>query len=558
MPTYQIPPDTRAVGTPDPANDMNNAADMLGLITSLLAQLAGAGTSLDPAGNTANVNAIAALRTAASLAPGAAGTVLTSAGTGAAPAFATLTLPSQSVSATATLTAASAPAVLTDTTTTAFTLTLPAAPATGEFFLIIDRTGQWNTHNLTIGRNGKNIDGAAAGLTLSNQWGKVWLYYDGTAWWTVANGLSNETPAALGTAGPGVRNSAARTDHAHPVTGLVTGVTAADTSVVVGGTASAPTVATGTLDVIATQHPAAAAVPVNGKTLTNAGAAGVTLPWLAGLFGDGSDGAIVLDGTTAFNNFSSLAGSTYTLTRDVYATNFTVNNAVTLKPAGFRVFCAGTFTDNTGSTVDVHGGNGTAAGAAGSAGGAQGTVGNGKTGGAGQTTAGSAGGSVNSAGYGTAGAGGTGASGAGGGGGTAGGTGNTWYKSPGPALNGALSVAGTTTALNGAPSGGGGGGDNTNKGGGGGGGGGVIVIFAWAIVHNGTWNASGGGGGTPATGNCGGGGAGSGGLILTYSLTAPTGAGTSNVAAGTAGSGAGTGTAGGAGGAGTVLNQVLA
>lgn len=87
VPTYQIPPDTRGAGTPDPAADMNAAADMLGLLTSLFAQLAGAGTSPDPGGNAVNAAAAAALRTAAALAPAAAGTVLMSNGTSSAPTF---------------------------------------------------------------------------------------------------------------------------------------------------------------------------------------------------------------------------------------------------------------------------------------------------------------------------------------------------------------------------------------------------------------------------------------------------------------------------------------
>jgi hypothetical protein len=125
-------------------------------------------------------------------------------------------LATQSVSAAATLAAASAPVVLTDTTTAAFTLTLPGTPVAGEFFVVVDDTGQWNTHNLTIGRNGKNIDGAASNLTLANQWGKLWLYYDGTAWWTLSAGASNETPVVNGTAAAGTRTSYSRSDHVHP------------------------------------------------------------------------------------------------------------------------------------------------------------------------------------------------------------------------------------------------------------------------------------------------------------------------------------------------------
>jgi hypothetical protein len=51
--------------------------------------------------------------------------------------------------------------------------------------------------------------------------------------------------------------------------GTVTGVTATDASIVVGGTAAAPTIATGTLDVIAAQHPAAANWSNNSKKITS-------------------------------------------------------------------------------------------------------------------------------------------------------------------------------------------------------------------------------------------------------------------------------------------------
>ena len=45
-------------------------------------------------------------------------------------------------------------------------------------------------------------------------------------------------------------------------------MTAGDTSIVVGGTSAAPTIETGTLDVLAADHPPAANVPMNGHKLT--------------------------------------------------------------------------------------------------------------------------------------------------------------------------------------------------------------------------------------------------------------------------------------------------
>lgn len=65
--------------------------------------------------------------------------------------------------------------------------------------------------------------------------------------------------------------------------GGVASVTAADTSIVVAGTAANPTVATGTLDVIAADHPPAAAVALNAQKIT--GLANGTLASDAAAFG---------------------------------------------------------------------------------------------------------------------------------------------------------------------------------------------------------------------------------------------------------------------------------
>jgi hypothetical protein len=300
---------------------------------------------------------------------------------------------------------------------------------------------------------------------------------------------------------------------------------------------------------------------VNGTSL-NVGSGCVLLTGLQfydGTFGDGSDGAVVLDGSTTFNNFSSLAGSTYTLTRDVFATNLTVNNTVTLKPAGFRIFCNGGFTNNGTVNCDGNAGAGTANG---------GTTGNGTilggrpggTGGATGVNNGTNGTGDGSGGVGAAGAGGAGTSGGTGGtGGTSVLTGSAWttsvYKIPFYAQTGyaPFTPSSAAAALCGGAGGGGGGGGSTGNGGGGGSGGGLIVIFAWSAVNGGTITAKGGNGGN-ATGNGGAGGPGSGGKIFVYSLSAWT-PGTATVTAGSAGTGAGSP---GTGAAGLVLNVVIA
>ena len=277
----------------------------------------------------------------------------------------------------------------------------------------------------------------------------------------------------------------------------------------------------------------------------------------AGVFGDGSDGAVTCDGSTDLTSkgFGAPSSSIYTMTRDVFCTSLTINNTVTVNPAGWRIFCMGTLTNN--GTISALGNAGLANGNNGAAL-TQNTLQRGQPGGGGATGAGSAGTNTNGAGLNTAGTGGTGTSGAGGAGGTAGASGNSWFRNPGAALAGITWVISAVGGISGGPGGGGGGCDGTNKGGGGGSGGGAVVIFAWAVNNgSGTITAAGGAGGTPTAGNTGGGGGGSGGLILAYTLSAWT-AGTTSVAGGGAGSPHGTGTNNAtAGGAGTVLNQVL-
>lgn len=60
---------------------------------------------------------------------------------------------------------------------TGLTATLPAAPKSDQMVFIRNL----DAGNLTIGRNGKNIDGAAADLTVATGVG-VLLQYDGTSW----------------------------------------------------------------------------------------------------------------------------------------------------------------------------------------------------------------------------------------------------------------------------------------------------------------------------------------------------------------------------------------
>ena len=325
-------------------------------------------------------------------------------------------------------------------------------------------------------------------------------------------------------------------------------------SVMMNGVSLTDTVA-GLTDVALSSPSAGQVLAYNAGTgKWNNSSAGGT--FYSGVFGDGSDGSVTLDGSATFSGMSK-SGSVYTMTRDQHTTSLTVNSGVTLNPDGYRIFCQGTVS-NAG-TIGFDGNNGSASGTAGAAT-DNGTLASGGAGGAGNTGNGSGGNTPTNGsrlGMNASGAGGAGATGSAGGAAFAANGGNWMLKPVQVLLTGTVGWVNNVFQLSGGVGGGGGGGDATNKGGGGGSGGGVVAISAHAVTNTGTISAKGGNGGTPTTGNCGGGGGGSGGLILVYTLSAWT-AGTTAVTGGTAGSGVGTGSAGSAGGNGSVLNVVLA
>jgi hypothetical protein len=282
--------------------------------------------------------------------------------------------------------------------------------------------------------------------------------------------------------------------------------------------------------------------------------------------GDGSDGALVFDGSTTVLGIVPVA-NVYTLTKDLFATNLTVNNGVTIITAQYAIYCTGTFTNN--GTVQNNGNNGgnggnatgtnQGTGGAAGTGGTQlaqkhypatlttgieaagktattgaGTNGNAGVGGSSSNNAPDSGGSTGQVG-GVGGNGGSGTSGAGGTGGASGTTPGAPTVSNQRARtlfaaqtgcsstsvgNTAYSIFNTTNA--GGGSGASGSGDGTNVGGGGGGAGGhggngpYLAIFCFKFVNNGTIQCNGGNGGdggnggTPSTtsGGCGGGGGG--------------------------------------------------
>ena len=67
--------------------------------------------------------------------------------------------------------------VMVDTDSSAITITLPASGTLGDFVRIMDATGNAATNNITVGRAGHNIQGAAADLTIATNRAAIGLVY---------------------------------------------------------------------------------------------------------------------------------------------------------------------------------------------------------------------------------------------------------------------------------------------------------------------------------------------------------------------------------------------
>ena len=75
-----------------------------------------------------------------------------------------------------------------NTTSGAFTVTLPSSPTLGDEVTIVDASGTADTNNITIGRNGNNIQGVAEDLTISVERGAFTLvYFNATQGWVLKN-----------------------------------------------------------------------------------------------------------------------------------------------------------------------------------------------------------------------------------------------------------------------------------------------------------------------------------------------------------------------------------
>ena len=89
---------------------------------------------------------------------------------------------------TASFTAVSGNGYFVNTTSGAITVTLPASPSAGNIVAISDYAGTADTNNITIGRNGSNINGTAADETISKENSATTLVYvDATQGWKLVN-----------------------------------------------------------------------------------------------------------------------------------------------------------------------------------------------------------------------------------------------------------------------------------------------------------------------------------------------------------------------------------
>jgi hypothetical protein len=122
-----------------------------------------------------------------------------------------------------------------NTTDAAVTITLPASPSAGDTVEMIDAANTFDTNNLTVGRNGANINSAGSNLTVSTEGARVLLVYiNSTIGWkamylaAAADSLAVTNNATIGGTLGVTGNVAVNTDKFT--------VTAASGNTAVGGT----------------------------------------------------------------------------------------------------------------------------------------------------------------------------------------------------------------------------------------------------------------------------------------------------------------------------------
>jgi len=89
---------------------------------------------------------------------------------------------------TASFTAVSGNGYFVNTTSGALTVTLPASPSAGDIVAVADYAGTSATNNITIARNGSNIEGGTGDGIINNNRDSITLVYvDGTQGWLAVN-----------------------------------------------------------------------------------------------------------------------------------------------------------------------------------------------------------------------------------------------------------------------------------------------------------------------------------------------------------------------------------
>lgn len=367
--------------------------------------------------------------------------------------------------------------------------------------------------------------------------------------------ITSVTPAAI--SGSGIDTTA---NHlADPIT-IGHGGTG-QTAALAAHDALAPTTTRGDLIARGATTSARLALGISGTVLQSNGTDSVwALLTAFGICGDGSDGVINFDGTATVLGMAP-SSHVYTLTRDVYLADGSQISGSTTKvnTAGFKVFCAGTFTIAASASLnnDGLGASGVTAGVAIN----QQTLGQSGGGSNGITGAGTAtaSGVLGAAAGGRGGAGGL-ASGGGTGTGVAAGTLTVLTAvqgSPRNLIQAMLGLeAGTAiaTMIKGGNGGTGGNSTASSVGGGGGGGAAVLGLYCLRLINNGTISCNGGAGAAASgsgTGAGGGGGGGGGAAIVVCGPGSTTG--TITASGGIGGAHQGAGADGASGSAGTVF-----
>ena len=76
----------------------------------------------------------------------------------------------------------------TDTSSAAFNVTLPASPSAGNVVAVADYANNWGTNNLTILRNGSNIEGSTSDFVCNTNGASItFVYVDATKGWIATN-----------------------------------------------------------------------------------------------------------------------------------------------------------------------------------------------------------------------------------------------------------------------------------------------------------------------------------------------------------------------------------